>query len=86
MPLLATALAELERLKICTMRLVSVAHSLPALSSPHLFYKSNTLKSKFSGSPVVKTLTSSVGGMGSILGQGAKIPHASGPQNQNHKT
>ena len=86
MPLLATALAELERLKICTMRLVSIAHSLPAFSPPHLLFESNTLKSKFSGSPVVKTLPSSVGGMGSILGQGAKIPHASGPQNQNHKT
>ena len=31
----------------------------------------------FPGGPVVKTLLSSAGGMGSIPGQGAKIPHAS---------
>ena len=37
------------------------------------------------GSPVVKTLPSSAGGMGLIPGQGAKIPHASRPENQNIK-
>ena len=36
----------------------------------------------FPGGPVVKTSPSSVGGAGSIAGQGAKIPHASRPKNQ----
>ena len=36
----------------------------------------------FSGGPVVKTLPSSVGGEGSIPGQGAKTPHASAPKHQ----
>ena len=31
---------------------------------------------------MVKTSPSSVGGAGSIAGQGAKIPHASRPKNQ----
>ena len=39
----------------------------------------------FPGSPVVKTSSSNAGGAGSIPGQGAKIPHASGPKNQNIK-
>ena len=39
----------------------------------------------FPGSPVVKTLPSNAGGEGSIPGQGAKIPHASWPKNQNIK-
>ena len=34
----------------------------------------------FRGSPVVKTLPSNAGGEGSIPGQEAKIPHASGPK------
>ena len=32
---------------------------------------------------MVKTLPSNAGGVGSIPGQGAKIPHASQPKNQN---
>ena len=39
----------------------------------------------FPGSPVVNTSPSSAGGSGSIPGQGAKIPHASRPKNQNIK-
>ena len=39
----------------------------------------------FSGSPVVKTLPSNAGGVGSTPGQGAEIPHASWPRNQNVK-
>ena len=39
----------------------------------------------FPGSPVVETLPSSAGGMGSIPGQGAKIPHGLWPKNQNIK-
>ena len=39
----------------------------------------------FPGSPVVRTLPSNAGGAGSIPGQGAKIPHASWPKNQNIK-
>ena len=39
----------------------------------------------FYGGPVVKTLSSNVGGEGLIPSQGAKIPHASQPKNQNRK-
>ena len=39
----------------------------------------------FLGGPVVKTSPSSAGGACSIPGGGAKIPHASGPKNQNIK-
>ena len=49
---------------------------------------SDALKSHyrdFPGSPVVKTSPSNAGGAGSIPGQGAKIPHASRPKNQNIK-
>ena len=34
---------------------------------------------------MVKTSPSKAGGVGSIPGQGVKIPHASGPKNQNRK-
>ena len=39
----------------------------------------------FPGGPVVKTSPSKAGGVGSIPGQGFKIPHASWPENQNIK-
>ena len=39
----------------------------------------------FPGSPVFKTSPSNAGGVGLIPGQGAKIPHALGPKNQNIK-
>ena len=39
----------------------------------------------FWGGAVVKTLPSNADGVGSIPGQGAKIPHASWPRNQNIK-
>ena len=39
----------------------------------------------FPGGTVVKTAPSIAGGAGSIPGQGAKIPHASGLKNQNIK-
>ena len=39
----------------------------------------------FPGGPVVKPSPSNAGGAGSIPGQGAKIPHASWPKNQNIK-
>ena len=35
------------------------------------------------GGPAVKTSLSNAGSVGSIPGQGAKIPHASQPKNQN---
>ena len=38
----------------------------------------------FPGSPVVDSLPSSAGGVGSIPGQGARIPHASWPQILKH--
>ena len=37
------------------------------------------------GSPVIKALPSNAGGVGSIPGQRAKIPHACGQENQNIK-
>ena len=37
------------------------------------------------GGPVVKTLPSNTGIVGSIPGQGPKIPHALSPKNQNIK-
>ena len=40
----------------------------------------------FPDGPVVKTSPSNAGGVGSIPGQGAKIPHASGPKTHNIKT
>ena len=39
----------------------------------------------FPGGPVVETLHSNAGGVGSIPGGGTKIPHASRPKNQNIK-
>ena len=39
----------------------------------------------FPGCPVVKTSPSNVGSEGSIPDQGAKIPHALWPKNQNIK-
>ena len=39
----------------------------------------------FPGGPVVKTLSSNAGGIGSIPGQGAKITHASWPKDQDIK-
>ena len=39
----------------------------------------------FPGGPVVKTTPSNGGGTGSIPGQGARIPHASGSKDQNIK-
>ena len=36
----------------------------------------------FPGGPVVETSPSNAGGVGSIPGWGAKIPHASWPKNQ----
>ena len=40
-------------------------------------------KGDFPGGPLVKTLPSNAGGVGSVPGQGTKIPHASSPKNQN---
>ena len=45
----------------------------------------NLYSRDFPGCPVVKTLPSNAGGAGSIPGQGAKIPHALWPKNQNIK-
>ena len=39
----------------------------------------------FPGGPVVKTLPSNAGGVGSVPGQGAKTPHVTWPKNQNTK-
>ena len=39
----------------------------------------------FPGGPVVKTSPSNAGDAGSIPGRGARIPHVSGPKDQNIK-
>ena len=44
------------------------------------------MKGDFPGRPVVETLPCNAGGAGLIPAQGAKIPHASRPQNQNIKS
>ena len=46
-----------------------------------MFHKT-TLSGDFPGGPVVKTLPSNAGRVGSIPGQGAKIPHALQPKIQ----
>ena len=43
------------------------------------------MRGDFPDGPVVKTSPSNAGGVGSIPGRGAKIPHTSGPKNQNRK-
>ena len=43
------------------------------------------VKWDFPGGPVVKTLPSRAGGVGSIPGWGAGIPHATQPKSQNIK-
>ena len=40
----------------------------------------------FPGGPVVMTSPSKAGGVGSIPGEGPKIPHASQPKKPKHKT
>ena len=50
----------------------------------HKFW-SETEPGDFTSGSVVKTSPSSVGGVGSIPGQGAKILYASWPKNQNIK-
>ena len=45
-----------------------------------IFYLGSRIKD-FPGGPVVKTVSSSAGGMGSIPGEGTKVPHAGCSQN-----
>ena len=49
------------------------------------FKEINWVGRDFPGGPVVKTLLSNAGGVGSMPGQGAKIPLASWPKKQNRK-
>ena len=46
----------------------------------------NLHQGHFPGGPVAKTSPSNAGGMGSVPGQRAKIPHGSWPKNPRHKT
>ena len=50
-----------------------------------IYFVQSMRAGNFSGGPVVKTLPSNARGVGSIPGQGAKIPYASQPNNQNGK-
>ena len=55
-------------------------------SNPHLLYLLHCRQIVcHQGSPVVKTLPPNAGGVGSIPGWAAKVPHASRPENQNMK-
>ena len=45
-----------------------------------VFYKERAYSGDFPGGQVVKTLPSTAGDVGSIPGQGTKIPHASRPK------
>ena len=58
----------------------NVSYYLAAL---YTFSLSKRELGDFPGSPVVKTSPSNAGGAGLNPGQGAKIPHASWPKNQN---
>ena len=49
----------------------------------HLYLSGKNTGEDFPHGPVVNTLPSSARGAGSIPGQGAKVPHASWPKNQN---
>ena len=71
---LAAAVAASQYWTIC-----SRCNSIPG----PVVYKSDF--GDFCRGPVVKTSPSNAGGTGSIPGQGAKIPHASMPKNQNTK-
>ena len=51
----------------------------------YLYLSDKNTGEDFPHGPVVKTSPSSARGAGSIPGQGAKIPHASWPKNQNIK-
>ena len=57
--------------------LITLMRLSPSINSP--------MYGDFPGGPVVKTSPSKAGGVGSIPGQGFKIPHASWPENQNIK-
>ena len=65
--------------------------SVKGLNDPQYFkiswsdFKNHPQSGDFPGGAGVKTSPSNAGGAGSIPGQGAKIPHASGPKNQNIK-
>ena len=52
------------------------------MQTPRMLFARH-LNRNFPGGPVFKTSPSNAGGAGSIPGQGAKIPHASWPKNQN---
>ena len=58
---------------------------LPGLKSYYKMIIINTLRKDFFGGPVVKTLPSNAGGMGSIPGLEARITHGSQPKNQTIK-
>ena len=54
-----------------------------SLVNPDLYRTlTNNIIGNFPGSPVVKTLPSSVGGVDLIAGWGTKIPHTLRPKNQ----
>lgn len=55
----------------------------PKLQKVHGKFGLKTILGNLLGGPVLGTLPFNVGGVGSIPGQGAGIPHALGPQKQN---
>ena len=59
-----------------TLKMMLFFYIFCVLKNIVMFHKT-TLSGDFPGGPVVKTLPSNAGRVGSIPGQGAKIPHAS---------
>ena len=51
----------------------------------HMLLSERSQSRDFPGGPVVDTLLSSARGIDSLVGQGAKILYALGPENQNIK-
>ena len=81
----------LERSRHTIFRLYTgpgIIHVLSSQGGKILYYTDHQEECPwdFPGGPVVKTLPSNAGGVGSIPGQTARIPHASQPKKPKHKT
>ena len=57
----------------------------PTVKANELQQNTKYMNRDFPGGPAVKNSPFNAGGMGPILGQGTKIPHASSPKYQNIK-
>ena len=79
----------LKQLRITRLNIyVLMCKHTQSIFKVHLDCEEDRFKSacgNFPGGPVVKTLPLNAGSVGLILGQGTKIPHASGAKNENIK-